>query len=87
MRDQQEGAVAEVDLELVGYGQAWRHYLGSRAGLAEEFRQALQIMAPARRQSPRQLGVPDEYGAFVTKGGIAEDVVRVHVGVDHITDR
>ena len=87
MRLDQQLAVAEVELEPVFDELGRRNDARAFERLAEQLFVAGEIALGARRQRARQLGVPDEHRLLAFERDVAEHVVGMHVGVDHVLDR
>ena len=80
-------AVAEIELLLVFDEVGRRDEACAVEGVAEQLLVDREIAFGACCQPARKLGVADEDGLLVLECDVTEDVIGVHVGVDHVLDR
>src|SRR5262249_27879538 len=83
-----ERPMAEVEGEFAGHQGRGRDdpYLRQQF-VAHRAAERVDVMLPAGGECPRQIPVANENRAFARKGRIAEHVIRMHVGIDHVADR
>jgi hypothetical protein len=68
-------------------GDAWADDNHAVESVAHRRAKRFQIKSAPRRQGARKILVTDENDALADKRAIAEDVVRMGVGVNHIANR
>src|SRR5262249_55999533 len=64
-----------------------RKEVGGGQHVDDDASECIEVEWPAHRKRARQIAMADKYCILAGECGIAEHVIRMGMGVDHVTDR
>src|SRR6202030_2500656 len=86
-RTKRQGAVAEIELGLTVDLLLRCNKLDVGQHVAHDASECVEVERSAHRECAWQIAMTDEYRTLPGKGGIAEHVIRMGMGVDYVADR
>ena len=86
-RMKRQHAVAEIEPLVIDDLPLRGNKLNIVQHISHDAPECIEVERPAFRKRARQMAMTHEYRSLLNEGRIAERVIRMRVGIDHVADR